>query len=303
VGGLYSPHPSDRRGADREGADFAGEHGMRAPLALACVLIVMAPSASLPRESLLKDHLLVTLYGNPRSALMGALGEQAGEARAKRLKTQAAAYQAVTSIPVLAAYHLVATVAQCTAGNDGMWRRRETSDVIEALLAEARAHGFRLILDIQPGHSTVAEEVQALARYLKEPDVDLALDPEFSMAECEVPGKQTGQMTAADVNTALDMLERVIRGGNLPPKLLIVHQFRLDMLPDKPKIRTSTLVDVVLDMDGFGSQSLKLSSYRAVMRQPLAFAGIKLFYKQDVNLFTPAQVLALTPRPSVIVYQ
>ncbi len=276
---------------------------MRAPLVFCCLLLAMAPSSSGPRESLLKDHLMVTMYGNPRSTLMGALGEQAGAARAARLTAQGAAYQAVTSTPVVMAYHLVATVAQCTAGNDGLWRRRETSDVIDALLADARAHGFRLILDVQPGRSTVAAEVQALVRYLKEPDVDLGLDPEFSMTECEVPGREIGQMRASDVNIALDILEREITSGSLPPKVLIVHQFRLDMLPDKANIRASRLVDVVLNMDGFGSQSLKLSSYRTVMKQPLPFAGIKLFYKQDVNLFSPAQVLALTPRPSVVIYQ
>lgn len=271
---------------------------------LILLLVVLPPTTHVaPRGSLLKDHLLVTLYGNPRSRLMGALGEQTGEARVARLKAQAAAYTAVSPKPVLMAYHLVAIVAQCTAGTDGLWRRRETSDVIQSLLTEARAHGFRLILDIQPGHSTVAAEVRALLPFLKEPDVDLALDPEFSMAECEVPGRQIGQMSAADVNTALDLLEREITSRNLPPKILIVHQFRLDMLPDKARIRTSALVDVVLDMDGFGSQSLKLASYRTVMRQPLAFPGIKLFYKQDTNLYSPAQVLALSPRPAVVIYQ
>jgi len=85
--------------------------------------------------------------------------------------------------------------------------------------------------------------------------------------------------------------------------VLILHQFRLDMLPDKPRVRQSSLVQTALVMDGFGSQSLKLASYRAVMRQPLAFAGIKLFYQQDRTLFTPQQVLALTPTPVVIVYQ
>jgi hypothetical protein len=75
------------------------------------------------------------------------------------------------------------------------------------------------------------------------------------------------------------------------------------MLPDKTHIRTSRVVDVVLDMDGFGSQSLKLASYRAVMRQPLPFAGIKLFYRQDSGLFTPAQVMSLLPTPAVVIYQ
>jgi hypothetical protein len=123
------------------------------------------------------------------------------------------------------------------------------------------------------------------------------------MTDCEVPGRQIGRLHAADVNAALDRLEAIIRARHLPPKILIVHQFRLDMLPDKSRIRRSPLVDLVLNMDGFGSQSLKLSSYHAVMRQPLQYAGIKLFYRQDSRLFTPAEVLSLRPTPSVVVYQ
>jgi hypothetical protein len=38
------------------------------------------------------------------------------------------------------------------------------------------------------------------------------------------------------------------------------------MLPDKSKISEPS-VDVVLNMDGFGSQSLKLASYTTVMKQ------------------------------------
>ncbi len=105
------------------------------------------------------------------------------------------------------------------------------------------------------------------------------------------------------MNGALDRLEALITAKRLPSKILIVHQFRLDMLPDKAKIRSGPLVDVVLVMDGFGSQTLKRSSYRAVMRQPLAYAGIKLFYRQDTNLFSPPEVLSLTPAPVVVIYQ
>ena len=256
-----------------------------------------------PAESLLQHHVLITWYGNPRSQAMGVLGEQTGAARANALKKQASAYVPLTSKHVLMAYHLVAVVALCTSGTDGSWRRRETTEVIRALLDEARANGFRLILDVQPGRSTVASEVAFLEPFLAEPDVDLALDPEYGMAACEVPGREIGQMNAADVNAAIGRLEAIIRDRELPPKVLIVHQFRLDMLPDKSRIRRSDLVDVVLNMDGFGSRSLKLSSYRAVMRQPLAFAGIKLFYRQDTNLYSPAQVMALRPVPSVVIYQ
>ncbi len=270
-------------------------------LVLSC-LAAAAPETARD-ESLLESHLLITWYGNPRTARMGVLGEHTGEARAAGLRRQAAEYAALTPKRVLMAYHLVAVIAQCTPGADGLWRRRETRDVIEALLAEARANGFRLILDVQPGRSTVAEEVAALEPFLQERDVDLALDPEFAMSDCEVPGRQVGRLRASDVNAALDRLERMIETRRLPPKILIVHQFRLDMLPDKTKIRSSRTIDVVLNMDGFGSQSLKLSSYRAVMRMPLEFPGIKLFYRQDTHLFTPAQVTALTPVPAVVIYQ
>jgi hypothetical protein len=277
-----------------------------------CAALVALPAQTPPRPasrisapaSVLDRHLLVTWYGNPRSTQMGILGEHDEAARAEGLRKQAGEYRALTAKTVVMAYHLVAVVAQCTAGADKKWRRRETPDVIRALLAEARENGFKLILDVQPGLSTVAEEVAALRPFLSEPDIYLALDPEFSMSPCEQPGREIGQMTAKDVNAALDVLDDVVRKGGLPPKVLIVHQFRLDMLPDKRNIQASPSVDVVLNMDGFGSQSLKISSYRAVMRQgPLEFAGVKLFYRQDTNLFTPAQVMALTPKPSVVIYQ
>jgi hypothetical protein len=257
-----------------------------------------------PGRGLLADHLLVTWYGNPRSAAMGILGEQTGRERADALRAQAAAYRPLTSRTVVPAYHLVATVALCTPGADQKYRRRETADVIGALLAEARREGFRLILDIQPGRSTIAAEVAALSPFLGEPDVDLALDPEYDVTDCQVPGQVIGGMPASEVNDAIDALDRLVAARQLPPKVLIVHQFRLDMLPDKLRIRRSPNVDLALVMDGFGSRSLKLASYRAVMRQgQLDYPGIKLFYRQDSNLFEPADVLALRPLPAVVIYQ
>lgn len=235
---------------------------------------------------------------------MGVLGEYSGDARAAGLRAQGGAYEKLTPGHVLLGYQLVAVVAQPSPGSDARYRRRESTEVIRAMLDEARANGFKLVLDVQPGRSTAAEEVEALRPFLMDPDVYVALDPEFCMADCEVPGREIGQMPAEDINRALGILEDVIRTAHLPPKVLIVHQFRWDMLPDKAHIRKSASVDVVLNMDGFGSQSLKLSSYRAVMRQgQLAFAGIKLFYRQDDRLFTPAQVMALTPKPAVVIYQ
>jgi hypothetical protein len=254
--------------------------------------------------SLLDRHLLVTWYGNPHSRQMGVLGQAEGAERASRLRQQAAAYASLTSKQVLPAYHLVAVVAQATAGVDGKWRRRESSEVMLSLLEEARSFGFAVVLDVQPGRSAIEDELAFLEPFLEEPDVHLAIDPEFDMSEGQRPGRELGHMHASDVNAALDVLERILAAPGLPPKVLIVHQFKLSMLPDKEKIRPRPRIDLVLDMDGFGSRSLKLATYRTVMRQAsLPFAGFKLFYRQDTNLFEPGDVMRLTPVPSVVIYQ
>jgi hypothetical protein len=278
-----------------------------------CIGGAITPNAALPRAtdparsdgaSLLKTHLLVTWYGNPHSPAMGILGRAEGGARAAALRDQAAAYGPFTSKRILPAYHLVAVVAQNTAGSDGRWRRRESFDVMRSLLTEARANGFALVLDIQPGRSSVEEEIEYLSPLLAEPDVHLALDPEFDMSEGQQPGRELGHMHATDVNAALDALERLIATRGLPPKVLIVHQFTVGMLPDKPKVRLRGDIDLVLDMDGFGTQALKRSSYRIITRQfAFPFAGFKLFYRQDTNLFEPDAVMQLDPAPSVVIYQ
>ncbi len=263
-----------------------------------------APVPTRDASRILDTHLLVTWYGNPWSERMGILGRLDGDALAAGLKKQAAAYAAVSSRPVIPAYELVAIVGQPQPGRDGRYRRRESRLVIDRMLSEARAAGFKLILDVQTGHSSVLDELAYLAPYLQEPDVYLALDPEFSMGNGAVPGQRIGQMHADDVNDAIAVLECIQERYHLPPKVLMVHQFTMDMLPDKEKIWSSSALDVVLVADGFGSPALKRHTYAMVLRQhAFAFSGFKLFYIQDTDLLQPSQVLALTPAPSVVIYQ
>jgi hypothetical protein len=262
------------------------------------------PPAPTAPAVVLRDEVWVTWYGNPNSNRMGILGERRGAALANGLKEQAAAYQKVTTKRVVPAYHVVATVAQATAQRDGTYRRRESPAILRRLLDDARANNFKLIVDIQTGWSNVADEVEALRPFLVEPDVHLALDPEFSMSGGIVPGKKIGSMPASEVNAAIDFLEKLITDHKLPPKVLIIHQFTWNMLPDKANIKQSSMIDIVLDMDGFGGRPLKLSTYRSILKQgALPLTGFKLFYKQDTNLMTPAQVMGLTPSPAVVIYQ
>jgi hypothetical protein len=264
-----------------------------------------AAQPTVTHPSAVLDHsLLIAWYGNPWSGRMGILGRLQGTALAHGLKQQASEYAKVTTKTVIPAYELIAVVAQAQPGPDGLYRRRESREVIERTIREARTAGFKTILDIQTGRSTVLSELAYLAPYLEDPDVHLALDPEFSMADDGVPGRRIGTMYASDVNDAIGVLETIIQRRQLPPKVLIVHQFTTGMLPDKDAIWTSPVLDIVLDMDGFGSPALKRHTYKTVLRQhQLEYTGFKLFYIQDTDLLEPAQVLALNPPPAVIIYQ
>lgn len=253
---------------------------------------------------LLEKNLLVTWYGNPWSGRMGILGRLDDAALVEGLKKQAAAYAAVTDKRVIPAYELVAIIGQPQPGRDGMYRRRESYTVIDRMLRAARAAGFKLILDVQTGHSTVLAELSYLSRYLQEPDVFVALDPEFSMGDGGIPGQRIGTMRADEVNDAIDVLEYVQERYRLPRKVLMVHQFTMAMLPDKDKIWTSSALDIVLVADGFGPPALKRHTYSMVLKQhAFAYSGFKLFYIQDTDLLQPSQVVALSPAPSVVIYQ
>ena len=59
-------------------------------------------------------------------------------------------------------------------------------------------------------------------------------------------GEHIGHTVAAEVNYALHFLENIIYSEQLP-KVLIVHQFTQNMLPDKES-PLEPVVDLVLDM-------------------------------------------------------
>ena len=58
-------------------------------------------------------------------------------------------------------------------------------------------------------------------RCLKEPDVSLALDPEWSLEPPVLPGQAIGSTDAATVNEVSAYLSRIVRENDLPEKLLV----------------------------------------------------------------------------------
>jgi hypothetical protein len=262
--------------------------------------------------AILPKQRIVAYYGNPHSKKMGVLGEYPADEMLSKLDKAVAEWRAADpSTPVMPAIHLVTVVAQGAAGPDGAWRRRESAQTIEQAYGWAKSRKGLLFVDIQAGHSTLQTELPLLLKYLERPDVHLGIDPEFYMhykREGLRPSSKVGQMMASDVNYVIQTLDKLVAEKKLPPKILVVHRFRADMVPDPQNIKPTPRVQVVMDMDGWGPPWLKFDSYRDYeVAAPVQFTGFKLFYHNDVRkndlLLTPGEVLALRPRPIYIQYQ
>ncbi len=246
---------------------------------------------------------VVAFYGHPSDPALGTLGIGTPERVARRLRRVAKRY-VQPGRPVLPAMELLASVATAAPGDDGQYRRRTTNAVIRRYLRAARSVGALLILDIQPGRAQFLPEAKRLRRWLRQPDVSLALDPEWHVGPTELPGQVIGSSDASDVVRVGRWLDDLTAANDLPQKLMVVHQFTDGMIKRRELLRPYKHVGFVLNVDGFGSAAVKKAKYRAFAKLvPFAFNGFKLFYREDSGLMTPKQVLRLRPAPDVIVYE
>jgi hypothetical protein len=259
----------------------------------------------LPRGGrvLLPNYRVVALYGAPQDDQLGELGIGTPAQAAAKLIAQSRPYERPNR-PVMPAFELIATLVTAAPGDDRRYRYRQSDEVIERYLAAARRAKALLILDIQPGRARFMDEVRAYRRYLEQPDVGLALDPEWSMRPGQVPGSVIGSTDAAVVNEVSDYLAKLVADHNLPQKLLIVHQFTNGMIRHKPKLAERDGVALAINVDGFGDRANKISKYHLFAHAGSPwFNGFKLFYHEDLNLMRPRMVLALRPRPNVVIYE
>jgi hypothetical protein len=262
--------------------------------------------------SVLPSHRIVAFYGNPLSKRMGVLGEYPPDEMLAKLDSVADLWQrADPATPVVPALHLIAVTAQAGPGRDGMYRLRMDTSLIAKVYAWAQQKHALLFLDVQVGHSTMQQELPRLMPFLSRPDVHLAIDPEFFMhyaKEGVVPGKKFGQIDAKDVNWVSEQLRQLVIDKHVPPKVLVIHRFRTEMVSNAKQIRLDAHVQIVMDMDGFGPPWQKFESYRDYIdAEPVEFTGFKLFFHNDAQgghpLLTPLEVLGLRPRPFYIQYQ
>ena len=259
--------------------------------------------------ALLPDRRILCYYGNPNSKRMGILGEFPKDEMLAKLDREVAAWnKADPGHPVLPCLHMVAVVAQGEPGTSGHYRSIMQDSLVTMVHSWAKSRNGIFFVDIQVGTDDIRKILPRFEWILKNPDVHLAVDPEFYMRGGVVPGRKIGTMHAEDINYVTDYLAKLIQANNLPPKVLVIHRFTRNMVTNTPAIKLRPQVQIVMDMDGWGAPWLKRDSYRDyVVREPVEYTGFKIFYGNDTKkgdpLMGPADVLKLRPTPLYIQYQ
>ena len=271
----------------------------------------VAPDAALPLRQLPRGgrrifptYLVVAHYGTAGTAALGVLGEGSPDVAAARLVKAAAPFAKASGRKVLPAFELIATVAQRKPGDDGTYSSYIADADIERYLAAARKVKALVVLDLQPGRADFLTQAKHYERFLLQPDVGLALDPEWKLTPSQVPLKQIGATDAASINAVSSYLAQLTVSHRLPEKLFVVHQFRTDMIPDRAKVVPRQGLAMVVHLDGFGTHYVKHLVYDALsLRSGPLHNGLKLFIDEDTDMFTPYEAMAFRPRPELITYQ
>ena len=252
-------------------------------------------------------RMMVALYGHPSGGTLGLLGEQGPAESVARVQTIAAQYQAFSDVPVIGAFEIITTVASASAGPDGDYSYETPAEQLLPYIEAAEAAGLYCVLDLQPGHTDFLTQARRYEELLKRPTVGLALDPEWRLK----PGQQhmtiIGQVTVEEVNATGAWLADLVAANNLPPKVLILHQFQQRMIVGRERLDTSRdEIQYLVHADGHGNAPLKQETWRNLKEGLPAdvWLGWKNFIDEDSPTMTPQETMEdVEPRPNFVSYQ
>ncbi|MGJ9462062.1 hypothetical protein ACRQDJ_06910 [Actinotignum sp. GS-2025g] len=258
-------------------------------------------------QLVLEGKRYVALYGSPVTAALGVLGEQGVEETAARAAEHAEPYRALTEDTVIPAMELIVTVAAGQPGDDGNYSHEWDPDIFVPYIEAAARHGQYVVLDFQPGRSSFPEQVKRYEKLLRYPNVGIALDPEWRLGPDDFPLERIGHVEIAEVNETVRWLADFVRAHQLPQKVVILHQFQVQMLRDVDQLDQSRAeVALVIHADGQGSQAAKQDTWRTLHSYaPEGVAwGWKNFYDEDKPMLTPEETyIQVEPTPAFVSYQ
>lgn len=244
--------------------------------------------------------------GLPGSPGMGRMGIGDLDERVVEMEERGQEYAGGREqVPVL---ELIVTVVHPTPGPDGMYRTYIPESVIQDHLDAAREHGGILLLNIQPGRADFIDEVEHYEEWLTEPDVGVALDPEWAVNEGQVPGEVYGSTTGSELDEVAAYLSGLVEEHDLPEKVMVYHQVHTNVVRDEHDLQPHDGVVQIKSVDGIGSAEDKTKTYNRVNESTPdhVVPGFKLFYEEDAvhgPIMTGEQVLALDPQPEYILFE
>jgi hypothetical protein len=284
------------------GAGFGPAHELADRVAVAATGVQLPGGG----QVLFPMRRLLALYGYPGERQLGALGAQGLSASIARIRRIAAAYQPLSRVPVVPAFEIIATVAQASPGLHDSYSYESSPATLRPWVRRATAAGMYVVLDLQPGRDSLLAQAKRYRSLLQLPNVGLALDPEWKLQPGQLPLRQIGSVTSAEINSVISWLASLTGRYHLPQKLVVLHQFRLSMITGEGALDTRhDDLAVVIHMDGQGTPSDKLQTWNAVTGTAPAgvFFGWKNFYTKDHPTFSPLRTMANTPQPVMVSYQ
>jgi hypothetical protein len=246
-------------------------------------------------------YRVVAYYGTAGTGTLGVLGEGSPDKMLPKLRAAAKPFAGGRKVQV--AYELIASVAQAGPGKDGDYSQMIAMDRIQQYVDQARRNKVLVVLDLQPGRGDFLPQARQLERFLVQPHVGLALDPEWRMPKGKVPGKTIGRVGSAEVNRVSDYVSGLVKQHNLPEKLFVLHQFRASMLPDVARIKKQPGLAMVQHVDGFGTRSEKDATWNRLRRPQQFHLGYKLFYDEDIKRYGAKDLLTFKNVPELVSFQ
>lgn len=248
---------------------------------------------------------MVALYGHPKLAALGVLGEQSPTEAAQLALQYAQQYQPFSDVQVIPAFEIIATVASAGAGDDGLYSDvTPAADLAPSVDVITEVGGYAII-DLQPGHAKLLDQAKLYAELLKRPNVGLALDPEWKLYGDQVHLQQVGHVEIAEVNEVSQWLAELVRDNNLPQKVFMLHQFQLQMIRDRDQMVQHLELATVVHVDGHGSPEAKMHTWDVIREdmQPWVWMAWKNFIDEDKPMLNAEQTMGIEPRPWFVSFQ
>ena len=256
--------------------------------------------------TLFPGRRMVALYGTPGTSSLGLLGEQDLDAALERAAELAAEYQPFSEEPVIPAFEIITTVATAAPGPTGDYTTPVERGRLTEWVQRAGEADTYVMLDLQPGTQDFLTQARQFEDLLSLPHVGLALDPEWRLKPGQRHMRQIGSVSANEVNEVTAWLAELVEEHRLPEKLVILHQFKTMMLPDRERIASREGLAVMVHVDGNGTPEQKQETWR-VLKEDLPddwTLGWKNFIDEDWPTFTPEQTMTdVTPQPWFVSYQ